>query len=208
MIKTFSFLIMLFVVVFAAGFFSGYFIESSGIAYTRNQITDLRNDMENMQIQELFMSWREADCNLLASAMGSHSYHLWDMVNRLKDTRPETEEFYELKRQADFMSLKAWIFANNIKENCWGDILPVLFIYSGDCPECGEQDRVLQELKGEHGNVLVYAIDFGLDEPSIRLVRDAYNITSTPSMIINNRVYLGMDKEGLEGVFCSQVECE
>jgi hypothetical protein len=207
MTKTFPFLVVMFVAVFAAGFLSGYFTERSGMLYTKSEIEELRNDVENMQIQELFVSGKQVDCNLMASAMGSHSYHLWDLVNKLKSTRPETEEFYDMKRQADFLSLRAWIFANNIKENCWGDILPILYIYSVNCPDCDEQDRILQTIKNEHQGVFVYAIDYYLEEPSIKLVRDAYNITSVPSMIIDNKLYGKLEMEELEGVVCENIGC-
>jgi hypothetical protein len=207
MARTFPFLVVMFVAVFAAGFLSGYFLERTGMLYTRSEIEELRDEVENMQIQELFVSGKHVDCNLLASAMGSHSYHLWDLVNRLRSTRPETEEFYEMKRQADFLSLKAWILAKGIRESCWGDILPVLYIYSVNCPECEEQDRVLQSIKNSHQGVLVYAIDYYLDEPSIRLVRDAYNVTSTPSIIIDNRLYGKLDMEELEEIVCDNTGC-
>jgi hypothetical protein len=207
MLKLFPFLIVMFIVVFSAGFLSGYFIERTGMLYSESQIRDLRNDVENMQIQELFVAGKQVDCNLMASTMGSHSYHLWDLVNKLKTSRPETQEFYDLKRQADFLSLRAWIFANNIKQNCWGDVLPVLYIYSVNCPDCEEQDTILQSMKNDHRGVFVYAIDYYLDEPSIKLVRDAYNITSTPSMIINNQLFGKLEREELEEVVCGNIAC-
>ena len=160
-----------------------------------------------MQLQEMFITGEKVDCRLMYSTMGSLSYNLYDMVGRLKSTSPDTQEFYEMKRQADFLSLKAWMVAKNIRETCTSDILPVLYVYSGNCPECDRQDQVLQSMKSKYPGLLVYAIDYYLDEPAIKLVKDAYEMKSTPSMIINHRLYGSMTEDELESAICENINC-
>jgi hypothetical protein len=205
--KTMTFLVFMSVFIFAAGFLSGYFLERTGMLYAQSSIDELSNEVESMQLQQLFIAGEEVDCRLMASTMGSISYHLWDMVNRLKETSPDTQEFYDLKREADYLSIRAWISARTIREKCYSDILPILFVYSVNCPECDWQDQVLQTIKSRHEGVLVYAIDYYLDEDIVRLIRDAYSIDSTPSMIINREAYGYMDTDELEGLVCGLIEC-
>ena len=199
--------VIAFVVVFSAGFLTGYFLERTSIVYTRSELDQLKTEIENMQLQEIFISGEEVDCRLMYSAMGSLSYNLYDMVNRLRNMTPETPEFYEIKREADFLSLKAWLVSRNIRIKCTENILPVLFMYSGECPECEEQDSNLQELKSRYDTVLVYAIDYNQEQPAIKLVKDAYHINSTPSMIIDYRVYGKLSLQELEDIYCGITEC-
>lgn len=206
MARLFAFLVFFAVFVFAAGFISGFFLERTGIAYTKSNIDTLRNDVENMQIQEMFLAGEHVDCRLLYSTAGSMSYRLYDLVSQLKETTPESQEFWDMKTQADFFSLKAWILAKSIKEKCTEDLLPVLYIYS-PTPEDVEQDQVLQAVKEKYSNILVYAIDFYLEEPAVRLVRDAYHINSTPSMIINHQLYGQLSQEELEQIVCGNINC-
>jgi len=201
------FLLVMFVIVFGAGFVIGYFSERTGIAYTQSEIGRLTNQVDNMQLQEMFITGEKVDCRLMYSTMGSLSYNLYDMVGRLKSTSPDTPQFYESKRQADFLSLKAWMVAKNIREKCTSDILPVLYVYSGSCPECVEQDNVLQTMKSKYPGLLVYAIDYYLDEPAIKLVKDAYEIRSTPAMIIDHKLYGYMNGTELEAVICGNINC-
>jgi thiol-disulfide isomerase/thioredoxin len=201
------FLLVMFVIVFVAGFIIGYFTERTGMVYTQSEIDRLRSQVDDMQLQEMFITGEKMDCRLMYSTMGSLSYNLYDMVARLKSTSPDTQQFYDMKRQADFLSLKAWMVAKNIREQCTSDIVPVLYVYSGSCPECDRQDTALQSLKSKYPGLLVYAIDYYLDEPAIKLVKDAYEIKSTPSMIIDHRLYGPLDEAGLEAVICGNINC-
>jgi len=203
----FPFLLVMFALVFVAGFSIGYFSERTGMVYTQSEMERLRNQVDNMQLQEMFITGEKVDCNLMYSTMGKVSWDLYDMVDRLKVTKPETEEFYRLKREADLMSLRAWIIARNIQQQCKNDIVPVLFIYSGYCPECSSQDAILKTVKENHQEVMVYAIDFDMNEDATNLVKAAYSITSTPSMIINHTLYGKLSEEEVEGIICQSINC-
>jgi hypothetical protein len=203
----FPFLLVMFALVFGAGFVVGYFSERTGMAYTQSEMDSLRNRVDNMQLQEMFLTGETVDCNLMYSTMGKVSWSLYDMVDRLKTTSPGTEEFTTLKRDADTMSLRAWIIARNIQQQCKSDIVPVLFLYSGYCPECQAQDDILKAVKERHPEVMVYAIDFDMRQDATDLVKAAYSISSTPSMIINHQLYGKMSETEMEALICSTITC-
>jgi hypothetical protein len=205
--KTLLFFLVVFFVVFSSGFITGYFLERTGIAYTRGELESLKNDIENMQLQEMFISGENVDCRLLYSSMGKTSYELHDLVNRLKSTSPDSHDFYQVKKQADFLSLRAWIIARNVQLRCTEDIIPMLFFYSHECDACDSQDLILQGMKGRYNQTLVYAVDFYVDEPAINMVKAAYEIDSTPSLIIDSQVYGELDETELESIVCEKVVC-
>ena len=79
------------------------------MAYTQSEMDKLRNSVENMQLQEMFITGEKVDCRLMHSAMGSLSYSLYEMVDRLKSTSPDAPRFYEIafdlnrKGEVDFL---------------------------------------------------------------------------------------------------------
>ena len=207
MAKTLTFLVFMFVFVFASGFIAGYFLDRVSIVYTQSEMEAIRGEVEAMQLQELFVSAEPGDCKLIYTTMGKISYELYDLVNRLKQTPPESREFLSIKRDADLLSLKAWMIAKKTKRTCSADLLPILFLYSDDCSECEAQDLVLQNLKERHNNTMVYAIDIKLNEPVTDLIKAAYDIDSVPSMIIDQEVYGPLGAEEIEETICGKVTC-
>ena len=205
--KTFPFLLVMFFGVFLAGFLIGYFSERTGMTYTQSEVDRLKSQVDNMQLQEMFITGEKMDCKLMYSTMGSFCYSLYDLVGRLKTTSPDTQQFQDMKSQADLLSLKAWMMAKNVREKCTTDILPALYIYSGNCPECEKQDTLLQSMKSKYPNFLVYAVDFYGNQPTITLVKDAYDIKSTPAVIINHTLYYSLSQEQLEAIICENLDC-
>ncbi|MCH8268902.1 MAG: hypothetical protein IH846_15435, partial [Acidobacteria bacterium] len=196
-----------FIFLFASGLIIGYFVERSGIVYTQSEIDKLRLEIENAQIQEMFISGAEVDCKLLFSSMGKLSFDLYTLVNSLQAQSPGSPEFEDAKVEADLLSLRAWILARNARSTCTGDLLPILFLYSGDCETCPQQDAILQQLKIRYENVLVYAIDADSQETSVKLVKDAYEIPGPPALLINNELHGFLNAQDLETIICEQITC-
>jgi len=200
------FILAIFFIIFILGFFIGYYFEKTSITYTKGEIETLKNDVENTQLQVLFAS-SEKECRLMLVAVNDISYNLYNLVNRLKETNPNTEEFYQIKKEADFLSMRAWILSRNVEERCENQVLPILFVYSINCLDCDQQDKDLQETKDKYTNVLVYAVDYNLDETAVTLLKSAYEINSTPAMIIKGNLYNRLSKEELENIVCSNINC-
>ena len=207
MAKTLTFLVFMFVFVFASGFIAGYFLDRVGITYTQSEMDVLRNEIESMQLQEMFVSGEPADCKLIYSAMGKNSYDLYNLVDKLKTTSPDSAEFAQIKIDADLLSLRAWMIAKKVKKTCSADITPILFFYSENCPGCEEQDAVLKSIKESNHDVYVYAIDYGSDEQAINLVKAAYDINSTPSIIIEDNLFGRLSASEMEEIICENVSC-
>lgn len=200
------FLVMVAIVIFAVGFSAGYIFENVAVSYTNAQIEEMRVAVENMQIQEMFAASDSIDCNLIFASMGKLSYDLYSLVNSLQSHTPGSKEFENTKVQADLLSLRAWMTARNVKESCSQKVVPILYIYS-DSEASKEQDRILQGIKEDYENVLVYSIDSQSDQPAIKLVKDAYSVISAPSIIIDNKNYGELDKDELQILICERINC-
>ena len=63
---------------------------------------------------------------------------------------------------------------------------------------------ILDYLKQTHpNNVMNFALDYDVDLNVIRLLKSVYNVTTTPTLIINDKKYTGLVELGqLEEVLC------
>jgi protein-disulfide isomerase len=49
----------------------------------------------------------------------------------------------------------------------------------------------LDELKKENPEFATFIVDYASDEPIVRIIKKAYNITDVPSFVVGEQVYTG-----------------
>jgi thiol-disulfide isomerase/thioredoxin len=91
----------------------------------------------------------------------------------------------------------------------------VIYFYSTNekCPTCEKESAVLDYFKTQlKQNFLVFAIDeqFGEQEQLTELLKQTYNVTSYPTLIINGDNIYGefVNKETLTNVVCNIYKTE
>lgn len=106
-----------------------------------------------------------------------------------------SEDYKLLKQQYAHLSIRTWILARNQYEKCGMNLTHGLYFYSVDCKECVEQGEQLDELnrkiKASGKDIVMFPIDFNMDEPIVSNLKKYYGISSTPAIIINDKVFQG-----------------
>jgi len=106
-----------------------------------------------------------------------------------------SEEYNLLKRQYAHVSIRTWILARNQYEKCNADLVHGLYFYSADCEECirqGEQlDKFNEKIRNQGTEIIMFPIDFYLDEPIVENLKIYYGITELPAIIVNDKVFQG-----------------
>lgn len=173
------------------------------IIQLKDSITKFRSNLENIQIQQNFFSLLsdKENCGFSKVAMDYLYEELSFFWNKLPYRIEESEkkqsgaEYNSLKREYSFLALKAWVMATQDYNYCGGGKIPVLYFYSDDCDECVLQGEYLDKLKSDASaggkEVIAFAIDAGLNESSVDILKKYYNITKTPAIIINNKALYG-----------------
>ena len=130
------------------------------------------------------------------------------LENYLEDAR--TDEFLLTKREYILSEFQYWILAQQAKDVCQTDSESLLFFYTDDdaCPECGTQGYILTYLKSLfQDKLLVFSFDVEFDEPMIDLLQQQYNITATPSVVVSDAVFSGLQtREMLLSHLCTLYE--
>jgi hypothetical protein len=79
-----------------------------------------------------------------------------------------------------------------IKKECYTDYDLFLYFYSNDeeeCDECDRQGYVLTYLRKKYPSVRVYSFDIHLDNPSLNILKQIYNVTKVPTIVKDEKVY-------------------
>lgn len=195
------------VVLYITGILTGFYIytmtrekASEDFKKLEDEISKYRNRLESLQLEQLYLTSYQGElgCRFLTSSIDSVqkdlSYFIGKLPKRLEvyEKYSNIDQNYEkLKKEYMLVSLKAWLISLSIRDKCKENIIPILYFYSKNCTSCIQQGYVIDGIREENENVLVFTIDLNLNEKWIKIIKDMYNITKAPALIIGDQSYQG-----------------
>lgn len=176
---------------------------------TRDQIANLSSYISfldrrigSLQLEQLFLDTLtvEERCNFSNVSM---QYLLEDLQFyrerlpfriELYEKQPELpEEYIRLKEQYNTLSIRTWILARDLAQECSTPLSYGLYFYSRDCDDCvaqGEQlDIVTDTLSLENRSMMLFTIDYNAEDLIIAYLKEYYHLNNTPSIILNDIVF-------------------
>jgi len=194
-------------ILYFLGIFTGYFIQVKILAKTKEDLQkvqdefyDYKQNQENIQLEQLYLTTHQGElsCKILVSTIDEINDNLayfWsklpaklEVYEKYSELQPE---YVKLKTDYTLLSIRTWLLSLDVKKGCSKDMIPALYFYSKDCDTCINQSYVLDEVKKEVPNFSAFIVDFNLDEPIVKIIKNVYNVTEVPSFIINDKLYSG-----------------
>ena len=177
---------------------------SKDLELLQNYIDFLDSNIKDMQLEQTFVETlsNKEMCNYSAISLNELfrqlSYYWSRLPYRIEEYEKYnelSEEYKTLKKQYAHVSIRTWILARSRYEKCSIDLVHGLYFYSVDCEECikqGEQLDILgNNIKQQGREMIMFPIDFYLEEPIVENLKKYYDIKSTPAIIINDMVLQG-----------------
>ena len=207
--------VILSIILYAAGLLSGLsfskFVEKNieqktqkDLAEVVNYVQSLDSDLQSIQIEELFVkSLTENDtckfADVYFAQINQNLNQFWKILPaRLEEYEQSTtpsKDYLDLKRQYTKLSLRAWIIAKENYDKCNTGVVPVLYLYSANCPDCVKQgealDNVKQFLSIQNTSLIVFTVDFDYNEAALDLVKKYYAIEKVPALIVDGNLLQG-----------------
>lgn len=171
-------------------------------------------DIKNIQLKQYYLDNFEPENK--CKFMKIYNDHQMELIRDFWSTLPKrleeyeknnelTEEYITIKREYMRFSLRYWLTLTKYNEECGdSEIIPVLYFYTKDCPDCLAQaeefDKFRISLEEKDVILPVFPIDADFKEDMITILKEYYEIDSVPSTIIKNQVIKGqvIDVEELE----------
>jgi glutaredoxin len=195
------------IILYFLGILTGYYIQVKILSRTEEELRkiqeefyDYKRNLENVQLEQLYLATHQGElsCKILVSTineMYNSLAYFWsklptklEVYEKYAEIRPE---YTKLKRDYTLLSIRTWLLSLDVKKKCGEQIIPALYFYSKDCDSCINQSYVLDELKKQNPNFSAFIVDFNLDEPIVKIIKNVYNVTEVPSFIINDKLYSG-----------------
>ena len=177
---------------------------SKDLDILQRYVNFLDTNLKNMQLEQTFTEslTEEEMCSFsiisINELFNQLSYY-WDRlpyrIEEYERYNEPVEEYNLLKQQYAHLSIRTWIMARSQHEKCNIDLVHGLYFYSADCEECikqGEQLDKLNSMVTEAGReIVMFPIDFYLEQPIVNNLKEYYGINFTPAIIINDKVFQG-----------------
>jgi hypothetical protein len=154
---------------------------------------NLRIDALNAEIQYEIIS--ENPCVALNfDPISNELAELGDKLTSMEtQLGKQNQQVLDLKKYYSILEIRQWLFVKKVSQECGKDAIPVLYFYSNeeDCATCDSQGFVLNYLKSTMPNVYIYSFDVNLDSSAVRTLKATYSITTAPSLVIREQLYVG-----------------
>ncbi|RLJ10033.1 MAG: hypothetical protein DRP15_01430 [Candidatus Aenigmatarchaeota archaeon] len=208
-VKTLVSALIISAILFGAGLFTGFLINKERLSGIEKEMKNVITDVENFQLQFLFFDvlGENATCPLLKATLLDINKNSYEIGSKLTSYGSDSEihdynEYINLKKEYSRLLISYWLLANKLRTVCNYNASTIVYFFSKDCARCDDQGFILTYLKSKFSdNILIFALDADLDEPSVQVLKKYYNITTTtePALVINGKLYQK---------FCTEEELE
>lgn len=203
--------IVLSIVLYVLGVVSGLFANNLLKKETQQEYESLReyvrlmdSNLQSWQMEQQFLNTlsEKERCNFSRIAMGKLTDLLSDYWATLPFRLEEFEknnvlspEYLALKKQYTQHSIRTWIVAKDLYEQCGHESIVGLYFYTPTCNTCTRQGEELDELRKKvrtgGKELMLFVVDSSTEELIVQDLKEYYNITMTPALIFSEEVYQG-----------------
>jgi hypothetical protein len=200
--------------IFSLGLTLGIIIDSSRLKWADRELKKQEMEYASLQFQYLYItSLKEANesCSVLGTALEKSTAQLGESLDRFleyeKASNLNKEDYEIIRRTYLGDNLRYWFFVEKAQELCDLDKVSVLYFHSeDDCDICPRQGVILTYFKKIFGDdLLVFPMNVDLEdeESMLTILRSRYNVTTLPSVIIDDVRYEGVvERDELKQLIC------
>jgi len=212
--------------IFSLGLALGMVVDNMRVDATLQANKEQEINYQSLQLQYAFLTSlpnASDSCPTLKVALDKSVAELGESLDTFEDykeggTRINEKDYNLIGRKYLLDNINYWFFSEKAKDLCDINMVSVLYFYSlKDCTVCPDQGVILTYFKKIFDErLLVFPINTDLEkeEPFIKIMRSRYNITSYPSIVIQEKKYEGVvQKPELSRLICGAfktppIECE
>jgi len=181
------------VLILSQGFFLGSYLENLRFEQLYKELNEQRYEFDTILLEyEYMLSLKDSEkCDFIWTGYYKNLKNLEKkrlMLEKYKDEGKVNEEGYQLAK-ADYINteIRYWLLSMDLEKVCKSNATTILYFYGKKetCDKCEDQAMILSYLKKLYQeDLLVFSID-GEQKGVVELLKDQYNITEYPTLIVN-----------------------
>jgi len=189
--------------IFIVGLIVGWWFSSNQLSKSEYEQEKIKVSLDGINLKNELIE-KEKLCGFSKSRIWEDKVDLGRRVTileeRLGKDDPEVlieKEIYQL------VELRTWLTLRDLKTACNENYTLVLFFYSNNkddeliYKQSQDQGFILDELYLRNkDSFITFSFDIHNDNPAISTLKDIFNITKAPSLIIDSKIYDGFKSYG------------
>ncbi len=201
----FLYALILTIVVFNIGIFFGYMLELSRANIINELYSNSELELLDQMAQKEALKTLDFDCDTLSKEnirFGDQIFNEALQIQKYEDANRITNGIIFQHKRFDLLRTIFWINSIEIKQKCSLSYHNVVYFYKYNNPSLGQESKqkffsdMLQEIKQKQGDkILLIPIAIDNNLPSVNLMTEKYNITESPSILIDeNKIITNVEK--------------
>ena len=194
-------------VIFLGGLGIGFLMSNEKYQIISSDLQELQIEQRDIELELLLLSSIGTQtCDTLRYEIdktASLATDLGEKVSKYDTDVLKDVNFNILKKNYIITLIQFWSYWEIFKENCNSSVNTILYFYAiEDCTDCEAQGHVLSFLKQRYPQeLMVFALDMNEELYSLNLLKNIYNVTKAPTLIVNNEKYENLiDSKELESL--------
>lgn len=200
--------------IFMVGLGIGYSLDTSRVNYLAGELRQANMETESFLTTQMYLEESRGDsyCRLVKDRITAIARQTTQLGNDLENFGGSgmfrETDYKHLQRRYYLYQTRFLVMLGNYRERCNADFLSAVFFF-GDNIDSQRQGSVLSELRRENqGDVFVFSFALNTeDAPIVDMIAADFNVTSTPTVVINQNTTLrGFTSKGeLEAMLRQEV---
>lgn len=182
--------------VFALVFLLSNYLYSQRINQVKNIEDNISQNILESEIQYSLLA--DVSCDETADnspVMIDEINSLTQRLSYMEEQRGTNDaEVISLKKYYSLLQVKDYLLLRERAKQCGQKPLTILYFYSnaGDCEECTKLGYVLTSMRGDYGDLHIYAFDYNIGLSVIDTLKSIYKLDNNlPILVINRKPYYG-----------------
>ncbi len=167
--------------------------------------------MQSLRLQQEYLDSGISDCNafntILESNIDELAKKMATIIEYEKAAIFNQEEFNLQLRDYFLTEIQFFLIAQEIDQKCEKDNVKIIYFYDESADD--KQGKILDYLKYRFKNdILVFSFNSAFkEEPMIAILLESYNISTYPSVVIEDTVFQGhTDLKTLKAAICQEFD--
>ena len=183
------------IIVFLLGLYLGYTLDILRVGDVSDSISEIELDALYYVTSQDYLDTfgenidNESSCELMQSILSSLSPELSNLGKTLTSFENKNifsgRDYKILKHKYFLLELRAYTLFAKLKQECGYDFDLILYFYNQRHEASQRQGYILDTLVNIHSDLYVFSFDRFFDEAITHFLNERYNITTAPTLILN-----------------------
>lgn len=195
------------IVIFGIGIYAGTIVDKGSLSGISADVERVLQRLESAQLL-LFLDDSSSFCPVYSGELQKLERDTEKIGQKLDLLADKGTFDIELKRQYFILEAQAYLLSKKVNDRCnVGDLLVLYFYSNNNCENCRQQGEDLLRardrfLASTNRTVKIYSFDGELGSPVADALKQKYNVSGYPTVIINENAYRGYNSiEKMLGLF-------